>query len=60
MEGSMDLVTGATGHIGNALVRELLARCEVVRALVRSGRDRRSLEGLEVQLVEGDLLDPAS
>ncbi len=56
----MDLVTGATGHIGNALVRELLSRGREVRALVRPWRDCTSLDGLDIQLVEGDILDPIS
>jgi nucleoside-diphosphate-sugar epimerase len=50
------LVTGATGFIGAELVRVLLARGDVVRALVRD-RDR-VLPGVEV--VRGDLLDPRS
>jgi len=53
----MKLVTGATGHIGNVLVRELLGRGERVRALVRSGKLPVALEGLEVEIVAGDILD---
>jgi nucleoside-diphosphate-sugar epimerase len=56
----MNLVTGATGHIGNVLVRQLLARGEQVRVIVRQGSDLRPLEGLEVEMVHGDLLDSAS
>ncbi len=56
----MILVTGATGHVGNVLVRELLARGERVRALVLPGEPRDSLDGLDVELVEGDVLDPPS
>jgi dihydroflavonol-4-reductase len=54
------LVTGATGHIGNVLVRELLARGETVCALVLPGEDRAPLAGLPVEIIEGDVLDPAS
>jgi dihydroflavonol-4-reductase len=53
----MWLVTGATGHIGNVLVRELLARGEKVRALILPTESRESLKGLDVETVEGDVLD---
>jgi dihydroflavonol-4-reductase len=56
----MQLVTGATGHIGNVLVRQLLARGQLVRALVRPGKPALALQGLAVEVVPGDLLDPAS
>jgi len=53
----MWLVTGATGHIGNVLVRELLARGEKVRALIPPNESREPLKGLNVDVVEGDVLD---
>lgn len=53
----MWLVTGATGHIGNVLVRELLARGEKVRALIPPNENREPLKGLDVEMVEGDVLD---
>ncbi len=56
----MILITGATGHIGNVLVRELLRQGAGVRALVRPGKIPLSLSGLEVEIVEGDILDPES
>lgn len=55
----MILVTGATGHVGNVLVRELLARGYAVRALTLPGEDCNSLEGLKVECVPGDVLDPS-
>ena len=54
------LVTGATGFVGSAVLRALLARGHAVRALVRRGSDRQNLDGLNVALAEGDLTNPAS
>jgi len=54
------LVTGATGFVGAAVLRALLDAGQAVRALVRAGSDRRNLEGLEVEPVEGELGDAAS
>jgi len=54
------LVTGATGHIGNNLVRALLARRERVRVLCRPGSSEKPLAGLDVEQVVGDLRDAAS
>ncbi|HSQ18010.1 MAG TPA: NAD-dependent epimerase/dehydratase family protein, partial [Anaerolineales bacterium] len=53
----MNLVTGATGHIGNVLVRHLLSRGERVRAMLMPGEDPSPLDGLEVEQVEADVLD---
>ena len=53
----MILVTGATGHIGNVLVRDLLERGEQVRALVLPGEDLKPLEGLKLEVAVGDILD---
>ncbi len=54
------LVTGATGFIGSAVLRKLLEAGATVRALVRPESDRRNIEGLPVETVEGDLGDRAS
>jgi dihydroflavonol-4-reductase len=56
----LSLVTGATGLLGNNLVRLLLSRGERVRVLVRDGFDPRTLAGLEVELARGDVRDAAS
>lgn len=54
----MIVVTGASGHVGGNLVRALLAQSRPVRALVH--RDRRALDGLDVETVSADLTDLAS
>ena len=54
------LVTGATGFVGSAVVRRLLAAGEVVRVLVRPASDLRNIEGLDVEAVRGDLGAPES
>jgi dihydroflavonol-4-reductase len=53
----MWLVTGATGHVGNVLVRKLLERGEKVRAMILPGECRESISDLKVEAVEGDVLD---
>ncbi len=53
----MVLVTGAAGHLGNALVRELLAVGEEVRAFVLPGEDISSLGGMPLEVFRGDVLD---
>ena len=58
--GDIALVTGATGFVGSAVARAALARGMAVRVLVRPGSPRRNLEGLGVEIREGDLRDPAS
>jgi len=54
------LVTGATGFIGSAVARALLAAGTEVRTLVRPGTDLQALDGLAVETVPGDLCDAAS
>ncbi len=58
----LNLVTGANGHLGNNLVRALLARGDAqrVRASVRNPNKRQPLEGLDCEIVQADLLDKAS
>ncbi|MBC8337587.1 MAG: NAD-dependent epimerase/dehydratase family protein [Rhodospirillales bacterium] len=54
----MILLTGATGFVGSAVLRKLLERGHSVRALVRPSSDSSNLEGLSVDIAEGDLQAP--
>lgn len=54
------LVTGASGHIGNNIVRLLLREGREVRAMVRGTSNREALAGLDVEIVEGDIQDAES
>ena len=56
----LTLLTGATGFVGSAVARTLLARGHRLRVLVRAGSDRRNLAGLDCAEVIGDLGDAAS
>lgn len=51
------LVTGANGHFGNTLVRELVRRGMQVRASVRNPQDKAPFEGLDCEIIGADLLD---
>jgi len=51
-------LTGAAGHLGAALVRQLLEDGHAVRALVF--KEDKALQGLPVESVRGNLDDPKS
>jgi dihydroflavonol-4-reductase len=53
----LNLVTGGTGFVGAAVVRLLLSEGQSVRALARRGSDLSNLDGLDIELVYGDLRD---
>jgi len=53
------LITGATGFVGSHVADDAVSR-GAVRALVRSSADTAHLQKLGVQLVPGDLTDPAA
>lgn len=54
------LVSGASGFVGSAVARALLRHGYAVRALARPASDTANLDGLDVEIVRGDLLDPPS
>src|SRR3977135_2766362 len=55
----MLLLTGATGQVGSALLRRLVADGTQVRCLVRDPR-RLGAQRVRVQIALGDLTDPPS
>ena len=56
----MILVTGASGFVGSAVARQLLAMGEQVRVLVRASSSRVNLADPKLEIVQGDLRDAAS
>ncbi|HLH69656.1 MAG TPA: SDR family oxidoreductase [Candidatus Dormibacteraeota bacterium] len=56
----MVLVVGATGQVGGQVARMLLARGEAVRLLARRPERLAGLRHLGAEVVEGDLLAPAT
>jgi len=51
-------VTGASGHIGNCLVRELQKQGATIKVLAHNFGNE--LSEIDVELIEGNLLDPES
>jgi len=56
----LNVVTGATGLLGSHIAEALVARGERARAIVRSPESAGFLRQLAVEVVQGDLLDPAT
>jgi dihydroflavonol-4-reductase len=54
------LVTGASGFVGSSVIRCLLDAGQPVRVMTRPTSDRRNFRDLDVEVVHGDLHDPAS
>jgi dihydroflavonol-4-reductase len=54
------LVTGAAGFLGSHVTRQLVARGENVRVLLRPSSQNRAIADLPLEYVTGDLRDPAS
>jgi dihydroflavonol-4-reductase len=58
--GTRVLVTGGTGFVGSHVARQLVERGDTVRALARASSKTDNLDELDVEIVRGDLQDPAS
>lgn len=56
----MSVVTGATGHVGNVLVRELVRRGRLVRVVVPPLETTEAIAGLDVAVIRADVRDPDS
>src|SRR5690349_5258599 len=54
----MIIVTGATGTIGSQVVKQLLARGQAFRVLVRNPEKARQLAAPGVEIVFGDFAQP--
>ena len=54
------LVTGASGFVGSAVLRCLVEKGLKARALVRPASERKNLEGVDAEVVTGDLTEPES
>ncbi len=54
------LVTGAAGFLGSHVTRQLVARGDEVRVLLRASSTNRAIADLSLEYVTGDLRDPAS
>lgn len=54
------LITGANGFVGSAVLRLLIQKGHNVCALVRPGSDRRNFDGIDLEVIEGDLRDSHS
>ena len=60
MANDLVLITGATGFVGSAVVRQALKRGWQVRVLVRARSVRSNIAGLPLQIALGDLRDAAA
>jgi dihydroflavonol-4-reductase len=59
-QGEPVLVTGASGFVGSAVARALVAAGMKVRVLVRPSSPRANIDGLDAEIVTGDMCDEGS
>ena len=58
MDKPISVITGATGHIGYALLLKLVSEGENVRILIR--KDSKIFDGINCEKVFGDVTGPDS
>jgi dihydroflavonol-4-reductase len=51
------LVTGANGFLASNIIRELLRRNIEVRGMIRNGSNLKSIEGLDIELFKGEIIN---
>ena len=52
------MITGADGFLGSNLIRELIKRSYEVRACLEPGRDGKTIQELDIEIVRCDILNP--
>lgn len=58
--GSLYIITGANGHLGNVITRQLVDDGKSVRALVLKGDNAKSLKGVNCEIFYGNVCDKGS
>ncbi len=58
--GDRVLVTGGSGFVGSAVLRALTGKGFKLRALARASSARQNFAGVDCQIIEGDMRDPAA
>ena len=53
----LTLVTGSSGFVGSAVARQVLSKAAKLRLIVRSSSPRANLDGLDAEVIEGNLMD---
>ncbi len=54
------VISGASGHLGNTVVRKLLQKGENVRCLIMEAERPEALQGLDCEVYSGDITKPGT